>query len=110
EPVGGGVRRAIEMVGVSGEVTAGVELQPLGFAGAVERRQAEVGWADDVAIAEHHQERGRRDALDERAGLVLRVHLERAQRGLVAPLLNPPLVLLRRVLAGEELPRVRTPV
>src|SRR6266478_9648669 len=110
EPLGGGLRRAVELVGVSREVTAGVELQPLRLAGAVERRQGEVGGADDVGVAEYHEERGRRDALDECPWLVLRVHLERPQRDLVAPLLKPPLVLLRRVLAGEEVPRVRTRV
>src|SRR6266481_10168589 len=82
EPLGGGLRRAVELVGVSREVTAGVELQPLRLAGAVKRRQGEVGGADDVGVAEYHEERGRRDALDECAGLVLRVHLERPQRDL----------------------------
>ena len=43
EPVGRGLRGAVELAGVSREVTAGVELQPLRLAGAVERRQAEVG-------------------------------------------------------------------
>ena len=55
EPLGGGFRRAIELVGVSREVTAGVELQPLRFAGAVKRRQAEVGGADNVGVAEYHE-------------------------------------------------------
>src|SRR5437870_11642514 len=110
EPLGGGLRRAVELVGVSREVTAGVQLQPLRLARAVERRQGEVGGADDVGVADYHEERGRRDALDECAGLILRVHLERPQRDLVAPLLKTPLVLLRRVLASEEIPRVRTRV
>ncbi len=55
EPIRRGLRRAVELVGVSREVTTGVELQPLGFAGAVERRQAEVGGADGVCIADHHE-------------------------------------------------------
>src|SRR5436305_1451562 len=50
EPLGGGLRRAVELIGVSREVTAGVELQPLRLAGAVERRQGEVGGADDVDL------------------------------------------------------------
>ena len=50
EPLGGGLRRAVELVGVSREVTAGVELQLLRLAGAVERRQGEVGGADDVDL------------------------------------------------------------
>src|SRR6516164_1952665 len=110
EPVGRGRRRALELVGIGREVTAGVELQPLGLAGAVERRQTEVSGTDDVGVAEHHEEGGGGDALDECAGLVLRVHFERAQRDLVAPLLKPPSVLLRSVLAAEEVPRVRTRV
>ena len=55
EPLGGGLRRAIELVGVSREMTAGIELQPLGLAGAVERRQAEVSGTDDVGVADHHE-------------------------------------------------------
>jgi hypothetical protein len=38
EPLGGGLCRAVELVGVRREMTAGVELQPLRLAGAVGRR------------------------------------------------------------------------
>jgi hypothetical protein len=38
EPLGGGLRRAVEPVGVSREMTAGIELQPFRLTGAVERR------------------------------------------------------------------------
>jgi hypothetical protein len=57
EPVGGGGCSAQELVGVGREVAAGVELQPLRLASAGERSQGEVGGADDVGVANHHEER-----------------------------------------------------
>src|SRR5215470_8552051 len=65
EPVGGGGCCAQELVGVGREVAAGVELQPLRLASAGERSQGEVGGADDVGVANHHEECGWRDAFDE---------------------------------------------
>src|SRR5262249_53098647 len=107
EPVGRSRGRALELIGVGREVAAGVELQPFGLASTVERRESQVGGADDVRVANYHKQRGRRNSLNECAGLVLRVQLERSQCDLVAPLLKPPLVFVRRVLAGEEVPGVR---
>ena len=53
EPVGGGLGRPVELVGVSREMTAGVKLQPLGLTSPIERRQTKVGGTDDVGVAEH---------------------------------------------------------
>ena len=104
EPVGGGGCSAQELVGVGREVAAGVELQPLRLASAGERSQGEVGGADDVGVANHHEERVGAMRSMNAPGSYPELHLERPQRDLVAPLLKPPLVLLGRVLAGKEVP------
>src|SRR3954447_14495270 len=105
-PIGRRAGGALELIGVGGEVTAGVQLEPLGLAGPVERRQREIGGTDRVVVADDHEQRRRRDPLDEGPRLVLRVQLERSQSYLVAPLLKAPLVLRGRALSGEELPRI----
>src|SRR2546430_11491669 len=92
EPCGRRARSAVELIGVGGEVAAGIQLEPLGLASPVERIEPEIGRADDVGVAEDHQQRRRGDPLDEGARLVLRVQLERSQRDLVAPLAKAPLV------------------
>src|ERR1700694_2243437 len=65
EPVGRRAGRALELIGVGGELTARVQLEPLGLTGAVERVEREIRRADDVALTDNHQQRRRPDPLDE---------------------------------------------
>src|SRR5436190_21226564 len=105
EPIRRRARSPLELVGVGGEVTAWIQLEPLGLVGPVERRQPEIGRADGVVVSEDHQQRRRRDPFDEGSRLVFGVELERSQGYLVAPLAKPPLILRRRGLPSEEVPR-----
>ena len=88
-------------------MTTVVQLEPFGLVGAVERRQGKIGRADDILVADDHQQRRRRDPLDKGSGLVFGVQLERSHSYLIAPLAKAPLILGRCVLSGEEPPRVR---
>ena len=76
EPRGGHAGSALELIGVGGEVTAGVQLEPLGLVRSVKCRQREIGRTNGVVVADDHQHRRRRYALHKRSGVVFRVQLE----------------------------------
>ena len=65
EPVGRRARRALELVGIRGEVPSGIKFQSFGLAGAVVGLQRQIGGTDDIAITDNHQERRRRYPFNE---------------------------------------------
>ena len=96
EPPCGRVRSTLELIGISGEMSHGKELQPFWFSGAVECIERKICGAYHIRVPDHHQQRRRSDSFYEGARFVLRIELQGSKSYLVTPFRKAPLVFRRR--------------